>query len=144
MVKIACVTATLIGCDDNLKLLTPISAGAGVCYVWERRRGQILLRKNRKIATSVDKYVSRSAVSDFLQCYGLQPARPLCPWDSPGKNTGVGCHSLLQGIFPTQRLNPGLLHCRQSLCGLSHPGSPTSVDSFLLNDLLRISTSSLS
>ena len=71
MVKIACVTATLIGCDDNLKLLTPISAGAGVCYVWERRRGQILLRKNRKIATSVDKYVSRSAVSDFLQCYGL-------------------------------------------------------------------------
>ena len=32
--------------------------------------------------------------------------------DSPGKNTGVGCHSLLQGIFPTQGLNPGLLHCR--------------------------------
>ena len=34
-------------------------------------------------------------------------------WDSPGKNTGVGCHTLLQGIFPTQELNPGLLHCRQ-------------------------------
>ena len=33
------------------------------------------------------------------------PARPLCPWDSPGKNTGVGCHSLLQGIFPTQGSN---------------------------------------
>ena len=39
----------------------------------------------------------------------------LCPWDSPGKNTGVGCHFLLQGIFPTQGLNPGLLHCRQIL-----------------------------
>ena len=37
---------------------------------------------------------------------GLWPARPLCPWDSPGKNTGVGCHFLLQGIFPTQESNP--------------------------------------
>ena len=39
---------------------------------------------------------------------GLQPARVLCPWRSPGKNTGVGCHALLQGTFPTQGLNPGL------------------------------------
>ena len=37
------------------------------------------------------------------------PPRLLCPWNSPGKNTGVGCHSLLQGIFPSQGLNPGLL-----------------------------------
>ena len=42
-------------------------------------------------------------------------ARLLCPWDSLGKNTGVGCHALLQGIFPTQRSNPWLLHCRQIL-----------------------------
>ena len=48
----------------------------------------------------------------------------LCPWDFPGKNTGVGCHFLLQGIFPTQGLNPGLLHCRQTLYHLSHQGSP--------------------
>ena len=41
--------------------------------------------------------------------------RLLCPWDSPGKNTGVGCHTLLQGIFLTQGLNPCLLHCRQIL-----------------------------
>ena len=47
-----------------------------------------------------------------------------CPWDSPGKNTGVCCHFLLQGIFPTQGLNPGLLHCRQILSHLSHQGSP--------------------
>ena len=40
--------------------------------------------------------------------------------DSPGKNTGVGCHSLLQGIFPTQGSNPDLLHCRQTLYHLSH------------------------
>ena len=44
--------------------------------------------------------------------------------DSPGKNTGVGCHALLQGIFPTQGSNPGLLHCRQILYCLSHQGSP--------------------
>ena len=44
--------------------------------------------------------------------------------DSPGKNTGVGCHALLQGIFPTQGLNLGLLNCRQILYCLSHQGSP--------------------
>ena len=44
----------------------------------------------------------------------------LGPWDFPGKNTGVGCHVLLQGIFPTQGLNLGLLHCRQMLYCLSH------------------------
>ena len=43
--------------------------------------------------------------------------------DSPGKNTGVGCHALLQGIFPTQGSNPGLQHCRQILYHLSHQGS---------------------
>ena len=43
---------------------------------------------------------------------------------SPAKDTGVGCHALLQGIFPTQVLNPGLPHCRQILHQLSHKGSP--------------------
>ena len=52
---------------------------------------------------------------DSLQPHGLQPARLLCPWDSPGKNTGVGIHSFLLEIFPTQGLNLGLLHCRQIL-----------------------------
>ena len=44
--------------------------------------------------------------------------------DSPGKNSGLGCHALLQGIFPTQGFNPGLQHCRWILCHLSHQGSP--------------------
>ena len=44
--------------------------------------------------------------------------------DSPGKNTGVGCHALLQGIFPIQRSNPGLRDYRQILYCLSHQGSP--------------------
>ena len=43
----------------------------------------------------------------------------------PGKNTGVGCHFLLQGIYLTQGSNLGLLHCRQTLYHLSHQGSPT-------------------
>ena len=45
-------------------------------------------------------------------------------WNSPGQNTGVGSLSFLQGIFPTQGLNPGLTHCRQILYQLSHKGSP--------------------
>ena len=53
-----------------------------------------------------------SVVSDALWPYGLWPTRLLCPWDSPGKNTGVGCHFFLQGIFPTQGSNPHLLHYR--------------------------------
>ena len=48
----------------------------------------------------------------------------ICPWDSPCKNTGVGCHALLQGVVPTQGSNPGLLHCKQILYCLSHQGSP--------------------
>ena len=48
-------------------------------------------------------------VSDSLLHFGLWPIRLLCPWDFPGKNTGVGCHVLLQGIFLTQVLNPRLL-----------------------------------
>ena len=63
-------------------------------------------------------------MSDSLRPHQLQPARLLCPWNSQGKNTGVGCHSLLQGIFPTQGSNPGLPHCRWILYHLSHQGSP--------------------
>ena len=55
---------------------------------------------------------------------GQQPTTFLCPWDFPGKNIGVGCHFLLQEIFPTQGLNPGLPCCMQMLYHLSHQGSP--------------------
>jgi len=55
-------------------------------------------------------------------CDPMDLARLLCPWNSPGKNTGVGCHSLLQRIFPTQGLNPGLPHCRQILYHLNGGG----------------------
>ena len=64
--------------------------------------------------------VSFSSLRPSLGPHGLQPSRLLCLWDSPGKNTGVDCHSLLQRIFPTQRQNLGLLHCRQILYRLSY------------------------
>ena len=52
--------------------------------------------------------------------------------DSSGKNTGVGCYALLQGIFPTQRSNPGLLHCRRILYSLSHQRSPSFIPTLYL------------
>ena len=82
--------------------------------------------------------LSCSVLSDSLQPHGLEPTRLLCPWDSPGKKTGVGCHALLQGIFPAQGLNPALLYCRQILYHLSHQESWHS-----LIGLLRLYTAKL-
>ena len=67
-----------------------------------------------------ERSVYHSVVSYSLWPHGLQPARLLCPLDSPGKNTATCCHFLLQGIFPIQGSNLGLLHCRQILYHLSH------------------------
>ena len=68
--------------------------------------------------------IAAAAAKSYQSCPTVQPHRPqltrlLCPWDSPGKNTGVGCHCLLQGIFLTHGMNLcllRLLHCRQILC----------------------------
>ena len=68
------------------------------------------------------KHESCSVVSDSLRTHELYS-----PWNSPGQNTGVGSLSLLQGIFPTQGLNPGLPHCRQILYQLSYRGSPYGI-----------------
>ena len=66
-----------------------------------------------------------SVLSDSLRPYGRQSTRFLCPWDAPGKTTGMGFCVLLQGIFPTQRSNLHLLYCRQILyhwtTGEAHP-----------------------
>ena len=62
-----------------------------------------------------------------LRLCGLWLTRLLSPWVSPGKNTEVGCHSLLlQGIFLTQGSNLGLLYCRQILYCLWHQGIPSA------------------
>ena len=59
-----------------------------------------------------------------LRPRGLQPAGLLCPWNSPGQKTGVGCCSFLQGIFLTLGSNLGLWYCRQILYCLSDQRSP--------------------
>ena len=64
-----------------------------------------------------------SCIQLFVTLWNVAHQVP-CSWDSPGKNTGVGCHFLLQGIFPTQGSSLGLSHFRQILYHLSHQGSP--------------------
>ena len=64
-----------------------------------------------------------SVMSNSLRPHWVAPTRLLCPWDFPGKNSGVCCHSFLQGNFPSQELNPGLRHCWQILYRLSHQGN---------------------
>ena len=75
--------------------------------------------------------VCRSLVSNSLQPHRLQPAKLLCPWDSPGKNTGVGCHALLQGIFPTQYRTQVSCIGRQNLYCWCHLRSPIHVSLFV-------------
>ena len=69
-------------------------------------------------------HAGRSVMSSFLWPMGCSPTRLLCPWDSPGQNTGVGSHPLLQGVFPTQGLNPGLLHWQSDSLPCEPPGKP--------------------
>ena len=71
---------------------------------------------------SVSEWKSLSSVWLFETPWTIQP------WNSPGQNIGVGSLSLLQGIFPTQGLNPGLPHCRRILCQLSFQGKASEAE----------------
>ena len=65
----------------------------------------------------VKESVGGSVMPDSFQPHGLQPARLLCPWDFPDKNTRVGCHALFQGIFLTQGSNPSTSLVSPALAG---------------------------
>ena len=78
---------------------------------------------------------SSEIVSGSLQPRGRQPARLLCPWDFPAKNTGVGCHFLFQGIFLTQGLNLWLLDWQADSLPPSHQGSPCYLTNIQENHL---------
>ena len=83
--------------------------------------------------------LSLVTVFQYMLCLVAQSCLTLCDpmdcsppgssvhWDSPDKNNGVGCHTLLQGIFQTQGLNPGLLHCRWILLPSEPPGKPKNI-----------------
>ena len=73
---------------------------------------------------------SRSVMSDSLQPRGPQPTGLLYPWNSPGKNTGVGCLSLLQGISPPQGSNPHFLHLLHGQA-FSLPLAPPGISAIL-------------
>ena len=84
--------------------------------------GRQLPQENPQLALFICQVVSDSLGPHELQATGL-----LCPWDFPGKNSGVGCHFLLHGIFPTQGLNShllSLLHWQPDSSPPSHLGSP--------------------
>ena len=78
--------------------------------------------------------VCYSVMSNSLQPPGLWPSRVFCSWNSPGKKTGVGSLSLLQGIFLTRGSNLSLLHCRQILYHLSHQGASMATIQNKLNN----------
>ena len=79
-------------------------------------------------------FVYKNASVELLSCVQLfmtpwsVARQPPLPWNSPGKDIGVGCHAFFQEIFPTQEYNPGLLHCKWVLYRLSHQGNPRILD----------------
>ena len=104
------LTATV--CQVPLQALTYISSCGFHNHL--RRHGPLLS-------------TSDMLMPDSLRPHGLKPARLLCPWEFSGKNIGVGCHFLLQEIFPTQGLSPYLQHllpCQMDSLPLYHLGRP--------------------
>ena len=81
-----------------------------------------LKTRNKSTICLVSK--SSATLCDPMDC---SPPGSSVRGDSPGKNTEVSCHALLQGIFPTQGSNPGLPHCRWILCHLSHQGNDLAI-----------------
>ena len=108
------------------------------------------LCKNTSVSLIVMFYIikkveseSHSVVSDSLQPHGLQPTKLLCPWNSPGQNTGVGRRSLLQGIFPTRGIKPRSPALQADSLLSELPGKPECqrIDAFKLwcwRRLLRV------
>ena len=96
------------------------------CSTWmkSQKRQNDLCSFPRQTIQYHNRKCSRSVVSDSLRPHGLWSTALLRPWDFSGKSTGVGCHFLLQRIFPTQGSNLSLSHCRQTLYHMSHQGSP--------------------
>ena len=81
---------------------------------------------------------SWSVVCDSWQPHGLQPAKLLSPWDFPGKNTGVGCHFLLQGIFSTQGSNSGLPHWQKDSLSLVPPEATTQFSTVQFSSVAQL------
>ena len=92
---------------------------SGESLPFDERTGKVVLQRVTYIGV-------RGIFPELTLCNPMDHSPPgsSIHWDSPGKNTGVGCHAFLQGIFPNQRSKPSLPHYRQILYCLSHQGSP--------------------
>ena len=129
----------------NLAISLAIITHNAPCHIFRQWRGKFLVISY--VIMTVDNFFSKSFLLSwrtssciFVQlttlCYSRLYGETMycslpgvlsmafCPWNFPDKNTGLGSHSLLQGIFPTQGSNSGLLQCRQIPYHLSHQGSP--------------------
>ena len=121
--------------------------GTSVCRWWECKLVQplwktvwrFLKRTKHRIAMCVccSSVQLLSCVQLFATPWTI-PARVLCPWNSPGKNIGVGCCFLSKGIFLTQGSNLGLLHCRQIFLPSESPGKPSFLLLLLLSCFSRV------
>ena len=89
------------------------------------------VRVKRSEPEPINECARSVAQCPTLQPHGLWPTGLLCPWNSTGKNPGVGSHLLLQGVFPIQGLNPGLLHCRRMDLLPSEPPTASEHKTFL-------------
>ena len=113
---------TMVHCDFHLVLASSDSVWSLSPFL-----SSLLVRKGPRTGHHGQLWNALCRISSescSVVSNSLRPHRLYSPWNSPGQNTGVGSLSLLQGIFPTQGLNPGLQHCRQILYQLSHQGSP--------------------
>ena len=123
-----------LGTQPTARHCLPRSASTGSATVPGWPLTSLLTRTHPEVLLVHACYVT-SVVSDPWQCYGLQPARLLCPWDPPGKNTGVGCHALLQGHLPdagTEPTHSALQADSLSLsCYVSQPGGKDAGCPFL-------------
>jgi len=117
------ILITIIGFFGILHLLLTHSCPAVLDHMDCSTPGFPVLHHLPELAQThvhgVSESVSQSIKSNSLRPHGLLPIRLLCLWDYPGNNTGVGCHFLLQGIFPIQGSNSSLVHCRQIVYRLS-------------------------
>ena len=104
------------------KMWPPAACEAGPSEWWcLDTEVNCLVSSNTNMKWKVEVLVAQSSLT---LCHPMDCSTPgCCPWNSPGKNTGMGCHFLLQRIFSTQGLNPGLLHRRQILYCPRHQGS---------------------
>ena len=114
-----------VGSDFVFQLPTPCSVSFKCSWLLSKDRDQLASRCAHLTFFYFCKYLLALLLfwnPNFCDPIDYRPSSLLCSWNSPGKNTGGGSHSLLQRIFPTQGSNVGLSHCRQILYHLSHQG----------------------